>query len=43
MVAGVEYEHEDDNNFTTFSHSELDELEEFEFGLAADDVEEGVS
>ena len=37
MVAGVEYEHEDDHNFTAFSHDELDSLEEFEFGLSAGD------
>lgn len=37
MVAGVEYEHEDDHNFTASSHDEPDSLEEFEFGLSAGD------
>eukprot|EP00435_Cladocopium_sp_Y103_P051887 s469_g16.t1 len=43
MIAGVEYEHEDDHNYTTFTNDELDSLEEFDFGMCADDVEEEFS
>eukprot|EP00435_Cladocopium_sp_Y103_P065262 s1830_g27.t1 len=38
MVAGVEHEHEDDHNYTIFTNTELDALEDFEFGLTGDDV-----
>ena len=43
MIAGVEYEHEDDHNYTTFTDNELDALEECEFGLTSDDVKNEVS
>ena len=43
MIAGVEYEHEDDHNYTTFSGSELDAMEEFDFGLTTDDVSSEVA
>ena len=37
VVAGVEYEHEDDHNYTSFTNVELDDLEEFDFGFDAKD------
>ena len=43
MIAGVEYEHEDDHNYTAFTHDELDGLEEYEFEMSADDVTEELS
>ena len=43
VVAGVEYEHEDDHNYTSFTSAELDSLEEFDFGLASDADDEPAS
>lgn len=43
VVAGVEYEHEDDHNYTSFTSDELDSLEEFDFGLTNDDGDEPAS
>ena len=43
VVAGVEYEHEDDHNYTSFTSDELDSLEEFDFGLTSDDGDEPAS
>ena len=43
VVAGVEYEHEDDQNYTSFISDELDSLEEFDFGLTSDDGDERAS
>ena len=43
MIGGVEYEHEDDHNYTTFEGKELDALEEYDFGLVDDDVSDEVT
>ena len=43
VVAGVDYEHEDDHNYTSFTSDELDSLEEFDFGLTNDDGDEPAS
>ena len=37
VVAGTEYEHEDDHCYTTFTNVEVDGLEEFDFGFEAND------
>ena len=37
VVAGSEYEHEDDHCYTTFTSVEVDGLEEFDFGFEAND------
>eukprot|EP00435_Cladocopium_sp_Y103_P075486 s23_g58.t1 len=38
VVAGIEYEHEDDHNYTSFTNAELDNLEEFDIGLTSEDT-----
>ena len=43
MIAGVEYEHEDDHNYTSFTPAELDGLEEYEFELPKDEPDDDVA
>ena len=43
MIAGVEYEHEDEHNYTSFTPAELDGLEEYELELPKDEPDEDVA